>query len=74
MNDDLDAERKFDQECIDVLVRLGMGEIDAAFFLGRFLTAKTGQSWTLIQIGEEDEPKFFVPTAALRDPSEPLKN
>jgi len=74
VDDEFEAEQNFDQECLDKLVRLGMEELDAAFFLGRFLTYKTGESWSLIQIGDGNAPKFFVPTESLTEETPPLKN
>lgn len=75
MDEEFKAEQTFDQECITALVHLGMDEMEAAFFLGRFLTVKTGESWTLIQGENEEDPKFFVPTSAIQDDGpDPLKN
>lgn len=72
MDKELDTERQFDQECIDALVRLGMREVEAVLFLGRFLTFKTGQPWALIQVGD-GTAKFFVPTEILEG-ADGLKN
>ncbi len=72
VDEDFLAEQLFDQGCLDTLVRFGMQEAEAVCFLGSFLTRKTGQSWTLIQIGGDNSPKFFVLTSALTE--EPLKN
>lgn len=75
MDEEFEAKRNFDQECINTLVRHGMEEMEAVFFLGRFLSAKTGHSWTLIQVGEESTSKFFVPTGALEEEAgDSLKN
>ncbi len=61
----------FDQECLDRLVSLGFSEEDAVHFLGQFLAKKTCISWTLIQLGPNNAPKFFVPTQVLEpDPGE----
>lgn len=65
VDEELQAEQDFDQDCINTLMKYGMEEMEAILFLGRFLNQKTGESWTLIQIGEPNSPKFFVPSESL---------